>query len=82
MDPSCNIIKLNFSEFSFKCSLQTNLRMFKSVNDHKDFMRWIYTFSGGKYISIQFFQITLKKMRRNLLMPMIFRLERREKGKF
>lgn len=67
---------------SFKCSLQIKLKMFKSINVHNDFMGWIYTFSGGKYLGIQFFEITIKKKRRNLLMPIVFRLERREKGKF
>lgn len=37
-----------------------------------------HTFSGDEYIGIYFFQITDE----NLLIPIIFRLESREKGKF
>lgn len=55
--------------------------MFQRANAHNDFMGRIYTFSGGKYSGIQFFQI-IKRMRRTVLMPIIFRLERREEGKF
>lgn len=55
--------------------------MFKSVNVHKNFMGWIYMFSGGKYRGIQLFQI-IKKMKRTSLMLIIFRLKRKGRVKF